>query len=80
QNYLWSWTAFISAGASGFFMFLYLVVHFFIYSDFSGFPSMAIWFGWSFVMSLLFAILTGTVGYFACLVFLRKVFASIKVD
>ncbi|KNC99317.1 uncharacterized protein SPPG_05567 [Spizellomyces punctatus DAOM BR117] len=80
EDYYWPWRAFLTAGASGYYVFLYSIIYYIQRLTIDNFPSAVLYFGWSLVMSLLFSILTGTVGYFAALVFVRKIFASIKVD
>ncbi|KAJ1565232.1 hypothetical protein HK096_003904, partial [Nowakowskiella sp. JEL0078] len=79
-DYNWAWRAFMTAGASGFYVFMYSILYYARRLTIDNFPSAVLYFGWSFVMSILFTILTGSVGYIACLYFVRKIFSSIKVD
>ncbi|KAJ3172140.1 hypothetical protein HDU88_006955 [Geranomyces variabilis] len=80
EDYYWAWRSFLTAGASGFYVFLYSIIYYTRTLALDNFASTVLYFGWSLVMSILFSILTGTVGYFATLVFVRKIFSSIKVD
>ncbi|KAJ3010619.1 hypothetical protein HKX48_007309 [Thoreauomyces humboldtii] len=80
EDYYWAWRSFLTAGASGFYVFLYSIIYYSRNLALDNFSSTVLYFGWSLVMSLLFSVLTGAVGYFATLVFVRKIFSSIKVD
>ncbi|KAJ3291850.1 hypothetical protein HK104_005769 [Borealophlyctis nickersoniae] len=80
EDYYWSWRAFMTAGATGFYVFVYSIMYYSRWLSIDNWESAVLYFGWSLVMSMLFTILTGAVGYFAALTFVRKIFASIKVD
>ncbi|RIB12047.1 hypothetical protein C2G38_2019993 [Gigaspora rosea] len=80
EDYHWSWRAFLTSGASGFYIFVYSIMYFMTRLQINSLTSAVIYFGWSAVISLMFAVLTGTIGYLACLSFIRKIFMSIKVD
>ncbi|KAI8854459.1 Endomembrane protein 70-domain-containing protein [Chytridium lagenaria] len=80
EDWGWHWRSFATSGASGVYVFLYSIVYFFRRLKVDNFPSTILYFGWSLVTSFLFVILTGSVGYVASLMFVRKIFASIKVD
>ncbi|KAI8912990.1 hypothetical protein DFJ77DRAFT_466226 [Powellomyces hirtus] len=80
EDYYWAWRSFLTAGASGFYVFLYSIIYYTRNLALDNFPSTVLYFGWSLVMSILFSILTGAVGYLSTLYFVRKIFASIKVD
>lgn len=101
EDYHWSWRAFFTAGACGLYVFLYSILYYLTKLDINTFTSTVLYFGYSAIISLLVAVLTGkkerkkvaenqknkgtddksgSVGYLACLFFLRKIFSSIKVD
>lgn len=80
QDYRWAWRAFTTAGASGFYVFLYSIVYYVRKLHIGTLSSTVLYFGWSLVISTLFVTLTGSVGYLATLYFVRKIFQSIKVD
>lgn len=79
EDYHWSWRALLTSGAAGFYVFMYSILYYLTKLDIN-FTSTILYFGYSGVISLLFSLLSGSVGYLACLVFLQKIFASIKVD
>ncbi|TPX36648.1 hypothetical protein SmJEL517_g01326 [Synchytrium microbalum] len=80
EDYYWQWRAFLTAGMSGGYIFMYSIVYFVRNLKVADTPSGVLYFGWSLIMSGGFVIMTGTVGYLACLYFTRKIFGSIKVD
>ncbi|KAI8610262.1 hypothetical protein BC830DRAFT_1070035, partial [Chytriomyces sp. MP71] len=80
QDWRWQWRSFLTAGFSGVYIFLHSAVYYFRKLQVDNVASGFLYFGWSIVMSMLFIILTGSVGYVSCLVFVRSIFGSIKVD
>ncbi|KAJ3142650.1 hypothetical protein HK100_011940 [Physocladia obscura] len=80
EDWRWAWRSFLTAGCSGVYIFLHSAVYFFRKLRVDNAASGFLYFGWSLVMSMLFVILTGSVGYVSCLVFVRSIFGSIKVD
>ncbi|KAJ1927045.1 Transmembrane 9 super member 2 [Tieghemiomyces parasiticus] len=80
ENYHWWWRSFFTAGASAFYIFLYSTMYYTTRLRVTSLVSTVLYFGWSFLMSALFFILTGTVGFFSCLFFVRKIYGSIKID
>ncbi|KAI8976045.1 hypothetical protein BDB01DRAFT_728207 [Pilobolus umbonatus] len=80
EDYHWSWRSFLTSGAAGFYVFLYSVLYYFTKLDINSFTSTILYMGYSSMISVLLTIFTGSVGYLSCLVFLQKIFASIKVD
>ncbi|KAI7885291.1 hypothetical protein K492DRAFT_141962 [Lichtheimia hyalospora FSU 10163] len=80
EDYHWSWRAFLTAGACGFYVFLYSILYYFTKLQIQSFVSMVLYFGYSAIISMLMTVLAGAVGYVSCLFFLRKIFGSIKVD
>ncbi|KAJ3285291.1 hypothetical protein HK104_009567 [Borealophlyctis nickersoniae] len=80
EDYHWWWRAFLTSGASAFYVFLYGAWYYYTRLTLDDAASTVLYFGWTFVMSLLFFVLTGTIGFFACFMFVRKIYASIKID
>ncbi|CAO3607049.1 unnamed protein product [Mucor hiemalis] len=80
EDYHWSWRSFLTAGATGFYVYAYSFLYYFTKLDINTFTSTVLYFGYSSIISVLLSIMTGAIGYLSCLYFLRKIFASIKVD
>ncbi|KAI8076878.1 uncharacterized protein BX664DRAFT_270729 [Halteromyces radiatus] len=80
EDYHWSWRAFLTSGAAGFYVFLYSVYYYFNKLAITSLTSTLLYFGYSTIISILLMVMTGSIGYLACLIFLQKIFSSIKVD
>jgi len=80
EDYHWWWRAFLTSGASAFYVFCYSMFYFFTKLQITKFVSAVVYFGYTFIMSLEFFLLSGTIGFYACYFFVRKIYSSIKVD
>ncbi|KAI7868325.1 hypothetical protein BDF14DRAFT_1795404 [Spinellus fusiger] len=80
EDYHWSWRSFLTSGATGVYVFMYAIFYYFNRLDINTFTSTVLYIGYSAITSVLIGIMTGTIGYLACLVYLQRIFASIKVD
>ncbi|KAK4184610.1 hypothetical protein QBC35DRAFT_47085 [Podospora australis] len=80
ENYNWQWRAFLAAGASGGYIFLNAIIYWGTKLSLSGLAGSVLYLGYSALISFLFFILTGTIGYFASWLFVRKIYKSIKID
>ncbi|KAG2180015.1 hypothetical protein INT43_003802 [Umbelopsis isabellina] len=80
EDYHWSWRAFFTSGASGLYVFLYSALYYFTKLDIGSFTGTVLYFGYSAIISVLVTVMTGAVGYVSTLIFLQRIFASIKVD
>ncbi|KAJ3071144.1 hypothetical protein HDU98_005792 [Podochytrium sp. JEL0797] len=80
EDYNWAWRSFLTGGSSGMYIFLYSLVYYARFLHVDNAASAFLYFGWSLVMSALFTVLTGSVGYLSCLVFVRTIFGIIKID
>jgi transmembrane 9 superfamily protein 2/4 len=80
ENYHWWWRSFLTSGFTAVYFFLYSV-HFYITKlEIEGFVSTFLYFGYTLIMSFLFFLLTGTIGFFACFWFVTKIYSVVKVD
>eukprot|EP01051_Picozoa_sp_SAG22_P000277 SAG22_NODE_6_length_41368_cov_49.702222_20_plen_541_part_00 len=80
EDYHWWWRSFLASGSSGIYLFLYGIFYYCTKLDIIGFTSGLMYFGYMFLASYAFAVGTGTIGFCASFVFVRKIYASIKVD
>jgi len=80
ENHHWWWRAFIVSSSSGGYQFLYSIFYFAFRLQINMFVSTVVYFGYMFVISLLFGLLTGSVGLVASFFFVRAIYGSIKVD
>ncbi|KAG0340642.1 hypothetical protein BG004_006339 [Podila humilis] len=80
EDYHWWWRAFFTSGASALYIFGYSVMYYFSTLQIKSFTSMVLYFGWSSIMSLMFFVLSGGIGFFSTFLFVRKIYGSIKID
>lgn len=80
ENYHWQWKSFVLSGASAFYVFLYSLIYLFTKLSLSDFTSVALYLGYSLLISFVVFIITGTVGFICTYFFVRKIYASIKID
>jgi transmembrane 9 superfamily protein 2/4 len=80
EDYHWSWRAFLTSGACGLYVYLYSILYYLTKLEINTLTSTILYLGYSAIISVLLALLSGATGYMACLFFLRKIFSSIKVD
>ncbi|KAF9428829.1 hypothetical protein BGZ94_000888 [Podila epigama] len=80
EDYHWWWRAFLTSGASAFYVSGYAVSYYFTSLQINSFTSTVLYFGWTSIMSLIFFVLTGAIGFFSTFLFVRKIYGSIKID
>jgi len=80
EDYHWWWRSYLTSGSSAFYLFLYSILYFFTKLEIIKFVSALLFFGYMFLVSFAFFVLTGTIGFVACYLFVRKIYSSIKVD
>ncbi|RPA92870.1 hypothetical protein L873DRAFT_1817026 [Choiromyces venosus 120613-1] len=80
ENYHWQWRSFFTAGASAIYIFLNAVIYWVSKLSLGGLTSNVLYLGYSALISFLFFVLTGTIGFFSCWVFVRKIYGSIKIE
>lgn len=80
EDYHWWWRSFLTSGFTTFYLFIYCVHYFVTKLNITGAASTFLYFGYTFIMVFLFFLLTGTVGFFACFWFVRKIYSVVKVD
>jgi len=80
EDYHWWWRSYLTSGASAFYMFLYSIFYFFTKLEIEKAVSALLYFGYTAIMALAFFVMTGTIGFYACLIFVRKIYSQVKVD
>eukprot|EP00808_Paulinella_micropora_P025623 g60805.t1 len=80
EDYHWWWRSFMTSGASGIYLFLYSILYYFTRLEISSVASSILFFGYMLFASVLFFVLTGTIGYYACFMFVDKIYSSVKID
>ncbi|EJP66605.1 hypothetical protein MY5147_001955 [Beauveria neobassiana] len=80
ENYHWQWRSFLAAGMSGGYIFLNCLLYLITKVKLGGFAGTVLYIGYSALISFLFFILAGSIGYFASWWFVMKIYKSIKID
>jgi len=80
EDYHWWWRAFLTSGSSACYLFAYSIFYFFTKLDITKFVSALMYFGYMSLATIVFFLLTGTIGFYACYIFVWKIFSAIKVD
>ena len=80
ENYLWQWRSFLNTGSAGLFLFGYSFVYFSSTLEIMGVVSTLLYFAYMFICSMLFSLVTGTVGFVASAWFVLQIYGAVKVD
>ncbi|XP_041701219.1 transmembrane 9 superfamily member 4 [Coregonus clupeaformis] len=80
EDYRWWWRAFLVSGGSAFYVLVYAIFYFVNKLDIVEFIPSLLYFGYTALMVLSFWLLTGTIGFYAAYMFIRKIYAAVKID
>ncbi|KAL0319384.1 UNVERIFIED_CONTAM: Transmembrane 9 superfamily member 7 [Sesamum angustifolium] len=80
EDYHWWWRAYLTAGSSALYLFLYSAFYFFTKLEITKLVSGILYFGYMLIASYAFFVVTGTIGFYACFWFVRKIYSSVKID
>jgi transmembrane 9 superfamily protein 2/4 len=80
ENYNWQWRSFLGAGMAGGYIFAYCVFNLVTKLHLGGLVGVVLYLGYSALISFLFFVLTGTIGYLSAWWFVRRIYSSLKVD
>jgi len=79
ENYNWWWRSFFNSGSAAFYVFLQSI-HYFLSLQYNSFATYILYFGYMSVACVGLCLMLGSVGFFASLLFNKKIFAAVKVD
>lgn len=79
-DYKWWWRSFFTSGSSAFYLFVYSAVYFATRLDITNALSGLLYFGYMALISFFFFVMTGTAGFVATLLFVRQIYASVKLE
>ncbi|KAF7539086.1 hypothetical protein G7054_g2463 [Neopestalotiopsis clavispora] len=80
ENYHWQWRSFLAAGTSAVYIFVNALIYLISKLSLGGFAGIVLYIGYSALLSFLFFVLTGSIGFFASWWFVQKIYSSIKID
>ena len=80
ENYNWWWISFIAPGFSGIYVFAFAFYYLSVLVRLDNVLVIVEIVGYLLIFSILFSILTGTIGFISSFFFIDKLFGSVKVD
>lgn len=80
EDYKWWWRTFLASGSAGFYLYLYSFMYFFTKLEITNFTSSILYFGYMWLISFGFFLLTGNIGFQACFWFNKQIFGAVKID
>ncbi|XP_057433496.1 transmembrane 9 superfamily member 8 [Lotus japonicus] len=80
EDYSWWWRSYLTSGSSALYLFLYATFYFFTKLEITKLVSAIFYFGYMLIASYAFFVVTGTIGFYACLWFTRLIYSSVKID
>jgi transmembrane 9 superfamily protein 2/4 len=80
EDYNWWWRSFLSCASSGVYLFLYSVWYYNTKLDLEGGVTAIVYFTYNAMVSMAFALLTGSIGFFSSMIFVRSIYGALKVD
>jgi transmembrane 9 superfamily protein 2/4 len=80
EDYRWWWRAFCTSGSSALYIFIYSAFYFVTKLEITKPVSTLLYFGYQTLLCVSFFLVTGTVGFLASLLFVRFIYASVKLE
>ncbi|GLI64024.1 hypothetical protein VaNZ11_007185 [Volvox africanus] len=80
EDYHWWWRSFFTSGSSALYLFAYSGFYFYSKLDITKTVPMLMYFGYMLIVSYGFFCLTGTIGFYSCYIFVRKIYSAVKID
>jgi len=80
ENYHWWWRSFMVSGGSAIYVLAYSIFYFYTKLEIDEFVPTLVYFSYTIMMVVTFWLLTGTIGFYAAFFFIRKIYASVKID
>jgi len=80
EDYRWWWRSFLNTASTGGYLFAYSIWYYVTKLQLEGFLSAMVFFTYNLMISLAFGLFTGAIGFFAAFIFIKRIYAAIKVD
>lgn len=80
EDYRWQWTSFMSGASTAVYIYIYAFYYFFFKTKMYGLFQTVFYFGYMALFSGALGIICGTVGYIGTTLFVRKIYANVKID
>ena len=79
-NHHWWWRSFFTSGSSALYLFLYSVFYFATKLQITEVVPTIMYFGYMFLASIVFCLLTGTIGFCASYAFVHIIYSTVQID
>jgi transmembrane 9 superfamily member 2/4 len=76
EDHRWWWRSYLASGSSALYLFLYTAFYFFTKLQLTKAVPAMLYFGYMFMVSYAFFVLTGTIGFYACLWFTGLIYSG----
>merc|ERR1712061_333799 len=80
EDYNWWWRSFFSSASSALYVLLYSCLYYYTRMQIGHYVGALLYFGYMFMLSYTFALLTGSIGFAATFLFAKVIYGSIKID
>eukprot|EP00123_Amoebidium_parasiticum_P010529 comp20165_c0_seq1/m.24969 comp20165_c0_seq1/g.24969 ORF comp20165_c0_seq1/g.24969 comp20165_c0_seq1/m.24969 type:complete len:625 (-) comp20165_c0_seq1:596-2470(-) len=80
EDYHWWWRSYLRGASAAFYLFLYSIFYFCTAISFRKSASTFLYFGFTLMITIGFAVMTGCVGFLSSVYFVRKIYSSVKID
>jgi len=80
EDYTWWWRSFLSSASSAIYVFAYSMLYFSSRLNIEKPVSILLYFGYMLIISIVFALLTGSIGMIASFYFIKAIYGSVKID
>eukprot|EP01059_Diplonema_ambulator_P014790 TRINITY_DN25782_c0_g1_i1.p1 TRINITY_DN25782_c0_g1~~TRINITY_DN25782_c0_g1_i1.p1 ORF type:complete len:585 (+),score=173.44 TRINITY_DN25782_c0_g1_i1:23-1756(+) len=80
ENHEWWWRSLISGGATAFYTYAYSIYYYLYESHMYGDLQLCFFFGYTFIVCFGLFLMLSSVGFLASLLFMKKIYSSIKVE
>ncbi|XP_010037000.2 transmembrane 9 superfamily member 2 [Eucalyptus grandis] len=80
EDHKWWWRSFLCGGSTGLFIYGYCLYYYYARSDMDGFMQTSFFFGYMACICYGVFLVLGTVGFCAALLFIRRIYGSIKCE
>lgn len=80
EDHRWWWPSFLTGGGVAFYVLLYSVYYYKMKLRFDQWVPVLLYSGYSLLMAFTFFVLAGTIGFYTSLLFIKKIYSSVKLD
>ena len=80
EDYRWWWRSFFTSGSCAIFLWVYAIFYFYSKLEVAVFTSALIYFVYMTILSVMFFMGTGLIGYSASFYFIHTIYGALKVD